>query len=219
MYPHLIRTYVRAFDIGVRTWYSSGMDLGFALQGRPRTDVSASVRRELDEKDLRERPKANVEAQGVVKRLTDSHHACARYIAQGFKPGEVASLAGYSQSRISILQTDPAFMELVAHYREMKNAAFGNLAERMANLSLDAESELRRRLEEEPEGFDNKDLTKLLATLADRTGFGPKTTQVNVNVNLADRIREAQGRLLKIRAEAEGPSQSEPPILDAEIVP
>lgn len=174
-----------------------GMDLDFSPRTAGRASVPTQVEfvRELGLADL-----ALLQAdRGIkptsLKRITDSHHAVARALASGLRPGAVASVTGYSLSRISILQSDPAFNELLEFYKQEVNSAYGDLAQRMSLLALDADSELRRRLEEEPETFEAKDLIRLLEATADRTGHGVKTTNVNVNIDIAARLDRAKQRL------------------------
>jgi hypothetical protein len=50
-------------------------------------------------------------------RLRDSHHTVARLFAHGLRPEEVSGQTGYSPSRLSTLQRDPSFQELVTFYR------------------------------------------------------------------------------------------------------
>lgn len=141
-----------------------------------------------------------------IKRLSERHHALAKAIASGVKPGEAGIICGYSNSRVSILQADPSFKELVKFYTEQKDAQYLEMHERIAGLSVDALEELRERLEEDPDSFSNGLLLDLVTKMADRSGNGPSTTStqnVNVNVNLADRLQAARERVAKSR-EIEG---------------
>jgi len=159
--------------------------------------VEADFVRELNEADLvlLDAPRG-VQSRPIAK-LRDSHHALARALAAGMKPGEASLITGYSPSRISVLQNDPSFKELLEFYRQSQDAAYANLHDRMATLSLDAIAELRERLDERPEEFTPGALLEMVKTLADRTGHAPTTKSVNVNVDLnsfADRLAEARKR-------------------------
>jgi hypothetical protein len=118
----------------------------------------------------------------LVKKLRDSHHRLARLLAQGLKQVEVSAITGYSQSRISILQQDPAFRELIEHYREVETSAFADIPQQLVALSADVLGELRDRLEDSPDAFTNKALMSLLNSLLDRTGHGPKTKHERVSI-------------------------------------
>src|ERR1700735_5036318 len=58
--------------------------------------------------------------------LRDNHHRIARAVASGIPNGEVAALCGISYNRVSSLKQDPAFNELVAHYRGLITAEWVN---------------------------------------------------------------------------------------------
>ncbi len=82
----------------------------------------------------------------------------------------------------------------MALYRETKDLEYVEFASRMAGLSKDAVVELQTRMENEPEKFTNSMLLEMLKTLADRTGHGPTTTQVNVQLDLGSRLAAARQR-------------------------
>lgn len=169
------------------------VDLRVALQSRSNVAeplTSAKVR-DLTPADLAALQAPRGVTAPAVKRLRDSHHALARVLATGVDESEAALICGYSPSRVSILKADPTFAELIAHYRAIKSAEFADAGARMASLSVEVIEELRERLEDSPESFTNGTLDNLLKTLTDRTGFGPKATQVNINVGLADRLDAA----------------------------
>ena len=131
------------------------------------------------------------------------------------KPGEASLITGYSLSRISVLQGDPSFKELLEFYRSHQDAAYANLHDRMATLSMDALEELRERLDDHPEEFTPGALLEMVKTLADRTGFAPTTKSLNVNVDLnsfADRLEEARKR-------AQRPRHNEAVTIEAETSP
>lgn len=108
-----------------------------------------------------------------LKELRESHHALARLLAKGLRPVEVSSITGFSLSRISILQSDPAFKELLAHYGEQVNSAFADIFAQLTCLSADALAEMRARLEDDPKAVSNTQLLAILQLALDRTGHGP----------------------------------------------
>lgn len=133
-----------------------------------------------------------------MKAFKDSHHMVARLFAMGLRPGEVAEQSGYSLSRISILRGDPSFGELIEHYRKVENAAFTErrdvywdnataVRNRSARMMLD-------QLDEADETGEALPLTTLLRmhdSFADRTGYGKRSTQVNINVDFAAKLDQA----------------------------
>ena len=173
------------------------MTLNLRTVGRPAKQVAAHTVRELTEADLGMLALGRPTAQPpAVKQIRDSHHAVARCLAQGMRPGQVSIITGYSLSRISILQADPSFRELLLFYREPVGEAFADLQVRMASLSLDALEILRERMLDSPEDFNPSQLLDIMKAGADRTGHGPSTknTQVNVNIDLAARLESARRR-------------------------
>lgn len=140
-------------------------------------------------------------AQQRLKKIRDTHHALARALASGMGNAEASACTGYSIVRISILLADPAFQDLIAHYQEIVETAYADLYSRMGALSVDIIDELRERFEDgeedskgEMKPLSTTQLHAMLISFADRTGFGPKTTQVNVNVDLAGRLDAARRR-------------------------
>lgn len=164
--------------------------------GRRNGECVASVVRELTAADLELlRGERGIQPK-PIERLRDRHHSMARLIAEGKKIGEVAAITGMTISRLSILQGDPTFAELVVFYRREVNAQYAELHEQLAGISLDAAIILRERYEDDPDQFSAKDLMALLALGADRTGHGPQSSQVvNLNVNLASRLEAARKRV------------------------
>jgi hypothetical protein len=159
----------------------------------------AELSRALDEGDLvliRSGVKDAPSMASPLQRLRSRHHALAKALAEGMRPGIAAATFGYSISRVSILQSDPAFNELLAHYRAEKDHDYARVHERLVGISVDALDEIDKRLEENPDGISMSQLTKLVELSADRTGHGPKASQdVNINIGFAERLREARKRL------------------------
>lgn len=129
-----------------------------------------------------------------LKKVTERHHALARLLAAGSSEGEAAAIIGYDLSRVSVLKRDPAFAELISFYRSSVDTEFAATMAQIAGLSKDILLELRERLENEPEGFTNRDLQGLLRDALDRSGYGPTSTQVNLNADLGTKINEARQR-------------------------
>ncbi len=104
-----------------------------------------------------------------LARIRNSHHMLARLLAEG-KSGQEASLVtGYAPSRISILQNDPAFSELVVYYKGQVEAKYLDVHERLAMLGLSTLDELQARLEEDPDSFKNRELMELAEFALDRS--------------------------------------------------
>lgn len=134
-----------------------------------------------------------------IKKLRSGHHALARALASGMKPGEAGLLTGYSPSRVSILQADPSFKELLVLYRSNTQERYYEMHDRLAQLGKDSADEIIQRLEDTPEDFSITQLTDIMTKTADRSGNGPTSTTVDVRIGLADKLNAAQARLDKYR--------------------
>jgi hypothetical protein len=167
----------------------------FRTRGRAPKPVVAAVVRELESSDLVLLGAERGVKPSAIKRLTERHHALARNIASGMGIGEAAMLQGYTISRVSILQNDPAFKELLGFYREDAQRPYRDLHNRLSGLAMDAAEELSNRLEEEPEKVSIGQLMELTKMGADRTGHGPSSTSMNVNLDLAGRLESARKRV------------------------
>lgn len=176
-------------------------------RGRAALPVAAELVRELAPADLEMLAVEKGSKTPALKKISDRHHALARNIAAGMPVGEAALICGYDISRVSILRNDPAFQELVEFYREEKDRAFRSVQDKLAGITSDVLDELQTRLEDEPEKMTVPQLLQLLTAAADRSGFGPasSTTNLNVNVGLADRLEEARRRVRERRMKTISP--------------
>ena len=151
--------------------------------------------RELVEADLKGLVRGKAPA---VRRFRDSHHRVARLFAMGLRSGEVAEATGYSNVRISTLRGDPAFEELVVQYREDVDADWRNeVVDYYANINKARDITARMILDQLVEADDAAEpiplrtLAGIHGDLADRTGYGKRSTQVNVNVDFAAQLDKA----------------------------
>src|SRR5262245_183500 len=114
------------------------LDLGPRTQGAPRRPIHYEYSRDLVAADIAALSVPRNIVAPSLRRIHASHHSLARCLASGMRPGQAGLVTGYSASRISILQADPAFQALVAEYRAEAKSVFADLADRMNDLSLDA---------------------------------------------------------------------------------
>lgn len=175
------------------------MDLSadiFRTRGRAAKPLTATVVRELEPSDLALLGQEKGSVPSPIKRLSERHHALARNLAMGMDHRQASIIANYSESRISILLSDPAFKELLAFYREPYEEVVRDIADQYAEMAKDANEELIQRLTDAPEDFSVGQLLEISKTGADRIGYGPQSTSnVNVNVDLASRLQEARKRV------------------------
>lgn len=159
--------------------------------------------------------------QGLLKRLSARHHRLAQCLAEGIPPGEAGVICGYVASRVSILQNDAAFRELVSFYTAQRQEAFIQTGEKLATLASTAIDILQDRLEEAPDEFNPTQLLAVVQTAADRSGHGPASTQRNVSINVtaddlerlrAEALNGQLGRVKVLPAQsgAEGNSRAQP---------
>jgi len=176
----------------------------FRTVGRPPRQFTGTIVRELDSTDMILLDAPREPAVSALKAIRERHHLLARRLADGIKITEAAIECGWSTSRVSILQTDPAFKELVEFYRKTEVLpAYRGMHERLAELSLDAADELAARLEAEPEKISVGQLMEVVKLGADRTGFGPQSSSMNLNVNvdMASRLQKARERVAQRQLE------------------
>lgn len=160
--------------------------------------LTVEVAGELDDVDMALMGTGAAVKAPPLQRLRARHHALAKALAEGMRPGIAAATFGYDPSRVSILQADPTFCELVEHYRASAEHDYAQMRSRLLGLSVEAIDEINRRLEEEPEKLTTPVLVKIAEFGSDRTGHGKKAeTEVNINIGLADRLRQARQRALK----------------------
>lgn len=177
------------------------MDLDLNLfRGRPALPTQPVVVRELRREDFELLQSARgVEAKPIAK-LRARHHTLARLLAQGTSVPDCQAITGYAQSRISILQGDPTFQELVRFYEGQVMEAYLDTHAKLGELTSDALDLIRERIEDEPDSVTMAQAIELVKLGADRTGHGPSSTQnTNINVNFAARLEEARKRVERMR--------------------
>lgn len=120
------------------------------------------------------------------ERLRVLHHRVAKVLA-GFQ-GEVAPAAavlGMDPGRIRSLKNNPAFVELVAFYRDRQDEILLDIRARMELLAHDSLAELHERLIGAPEQSPtNQELIALTRELLDRLGHAPVQKGVVAQVSL-----------------------------------
>lgn len=164
--------------------------------GRPAKEADFEVVGPISEADLVVMAQPRSSVAPALKRLTERHHALARNLAAGVPPGEAAIVCGYDPSRVSILQADPSFKELLKFYRADVERQYSGVHETLSALAKDAGEELRARLEEDPDSISVGQLVEITKMGSDRTGFGPSSSQqINVNVGIADKLKAARDRV------------------------
>lgn len=167
------------------------------LRGRPGVPTLLEVVRELTPEDLAllDAPRQTF---SPLKDIRERHHALARILVSGATAHQASMLTGFTAVRVNQLQHDPAFRELLAHYRSVTTEEFVEQGGLWAGVTKDALVMLREQMEESPEEFSPAMLLKIATSGADRTGHGPTSNQtqnVNVTFGMAERMERARARL------------------------
>jgi len=141
-----------------------------------------------------------------LQTIRDTHHKIARAVASGLNSNEVAALCGISVNRVGVLRSDPAFKELVAHYRAIITADWAEAADPVTDYlranALKAQAMLSDKLDaaaEKDEFLPTRDLLGIAELGLDRTGYGKVNKNVNVNVDFAARLEDARKRTDALR--------------------
>jgi hypothetical protein len=133
---------------------------------------------------------------------------------------DLTTLVGYTATRVSMLKADPAFMELVAHYRSMVNAEFVQamdpVIEVLSSIRMKSLTMIEDKIDdaaEKGEYLPSRDLAVFSEMGLDRTGYGKVNKNVNVNVDFAAALEKARTRSASARPQIEAqalPPQSPP---------
>jgi hypothetical protein len=104
-----------------------------------------------------------------------------------------------------ILLNDPAFQDLVAEYSKSTFDKIEETSDEYADLAtsnmLRAEAQIQERLDEAEalgEFLPMRELLAIAKDRADRFGYGPKSTRVNVNIGFAEQLDRAIERTTKV---------------------
>lgn len=131
-----------------------------------------------------------------LKSIRPNHHRLAQLLAQGMEDTKAAVLCNYSPGRVLQLKAEPAFANLIDYYRGSVAEEWQDFVSAAANLSMDFVHRLHEMLEENPAQFSPSQVLESIKTLADRSGNAPvnKNQNINLNVNLGDRLASARKR-------------------------
>lgn len=176
--------------------FAEELDIAPRTKGRAVKAVSFGTARELLAADLALLASERGIKPTAIVQLRERHHALARCLAGGMGNAEASVITGYDPSRISILKNDPSFQSLIEDYKTMSASVTADFVERTNILALTAVNRMQEALENEESPPSLAQTLEVAKYAADRTGNAPttKTQNVNVNVNLGDRLRAARER-------------------------
>jgi hypothetical protein len=205
---------LRCLSCRFHTGVPLDLDLDIVSPGRKAKALHAEVLRPLTAADMALLETERGIQPTAIQRITDRHHALARCLASSMSVADACAITGYTPSRISILKDDPAFKDLVEFYRG-PNAELARDYVTKATIARNMATDLIiEKLESEPDTVGLDQAVDIAKTFADRSGHGPqsRTTNVNVNVNLADRLSAARKRVSS--PQTEEPDSSGPLFLE-----
>jgi hypothetical protein len=136
----------------------------------------------------------------AVQTLRDNHHRIARAVASGMMVTDIAAVCGVSITRVTSLRGDPAFAELVAHYRAIITTEWAQqdtVIEFLRTNALKAQAMISDKLDDASDRGDflpTRDLLGIAELGLDRTGYGKVNKNVNINVDFAAKLEAARGR-------------------------
>lgn len=141
----------------------------------------------------------------VINAIRERHHALARAIASGHPLIVCAKMCNYSYSRVVVLQQDPTFKELVEYYKELVKAGWKEeidqreaLALEVSMITLQHAKDKLLAADESGEFLPTREITALLELTLDRTGMGKQQMNVNVNMDFAGRLEQANRRTAQV---------------------
>jgi hypothetical protein len=166
--------------------------------------LSFELVRELTPDDILRVGTGSLLSHKPLQSIRAIHHRMAQLLAQGYKAMEVAKLCSSSTSRISKLQADPAFQELLSYYNDQMTTAQiedgERIHEKLKSAAETALDELNHRLEDEElrTAMPVGELRKIVEMGGDRTVSPPKAsvqittnpTQITLNIG-APRFAES----------------------------
>jgi hypothetical protein len=119
----------------------------------------------------------------TLQRIRAQHHRIAQYLAMGKTSGQVAIIVGSTTQRISQLERDPTFQELMSYYQEQMADTNIEAGQRIQGALVEitefSVTEIRDRLANDAlrAAMSTDELRKLAEMGGDRTVAPPKTAQ------------------------------------------
>ena len=141
--------------------------------------------------------------QGGVRKIRSAHHRVAAGLAARYTAVEVARHTGYAVSTVYTLKQNPAFKELIEHYRaKADERGFNELQVRSEATAIRLLDEIDERLDgDKAEKIPFATVGDLAIKMLDRAGQSPIKRSENRNLNLTmsgetlDRIRRDAARI------------------------
>ena len=116
----------------------------------------------------------------AIQKLRATHHRQAVLLAEGRSVAEVAAIVGCTPQRLTQLQADPTFVELIGHYKDQVISAMlmdaARLKDKIVDLGEMAVDEMRERMDDEARrrGISIGEIRKIAEFAMDRTVAPPQ---------------------------------------------
>lgn len=189
------------------------LDLTPRLRGNRPKPLTVDFVRSLrgEDLDLLHAPRP-VSSIAPLQRISDRHRKLASMIATGSSLTVAALHCGYTTNRVSILMQDPSFLELVEFYRTDADRISRTNFERMTGLAATSTDIIQDRMETAPDDISMGQLIEIAKLGADRSGLGPQSSSVTLNINLG--LAEKMKRAREAARSASAPLEIEGTVLD-----
>lgn len=146
-------------------------------------------------------PKTNTKSVDVIQLYRLSHHCIAQYFAMGLEKWEIQRRTGFTVRRLTLLEGDPTFQQLIAYYANMAEAERQAMVDEYHEVqeanALVAARMLSEKLDDALESGVLPSFTQLLAITSQRDKRNQSKTpgSVTVNIGLAlDAAKERAGK-------------------------
>jgi hypothetical protein len=150
-------------------------------------------------------PRTQTKPADVIQLYRLSHHCIAQYFAMGMEKWEIQRKTGFTVRRLSLLESDPTFQQLIAYYAQMAEADRQAVIDEYHDIqelnALVAARMLSEKLDDSLESGVLPSYAQLLAITAANDKRRAASTPLNVNVNIGlalDAAKERAGRAKEV---------------------
>lgn len=141
----------------------------------------------------------------VVQHFRYSHHCIAQMYAAGMNYKEIHLRTGFTPRRLTLLEADPSFQQLIIHYAnkamEDRQDVVNEYSEIADHNALTAQHMLRDKLDSAYDSDELPSIRDLLAISKNRDARHLKPGDTNINLTLAvalDRALERSSKVMQI---------------------
>jgi hypothetical protein len=152
-------------------------------RGLSAQNITLTLLGELTQADLARLPLKPKTSPPTLQKARAIHHKQAQLIAQGFSLAEIAAQVGSTESRLSLLKSDPTFAQLIAFYANQQDIinyeAHARVQETLVDVLELSTNEIQERLSDETvrKKIPIRELRQLAEFAGDRSIAPPKATQ------------------------------------------